>query len=91
MRGGTGILLTRSLQTFAPRARIWELNEVGSILLGGHMERSKQIRIVFDAPPGRNMPTLVEVEDEQGRCIDAGQWRERPDGYWELVLEAESR
>ena len=52
------------------------------------MERSRQIRIVFDAPPGRDMPTLVEVEDEQGRCIDAGQWRERPDGYWELVLEA---
>ena len=52
------------------------------------MQKNKEIRVVFDAPPGRDMPTLVEVEDENGHCVDVGRWRERPDGYWELVLPA---
>jgi hypothetical protein len=51
------------------------------------MGETTEIRVVFDAPPGRNMPTLVTVEDEYGRCITGG-WRERPDGYWELVFQA---
>jgi hypothetical protein len=50
------------------------------------MDETTEIRIVFDAPPGRDMPTLVTVEDEYGRSITRGQWRERPDGYWELVF-----
>jgi len=50
------------------------------------MDETTEIRIVFDAPPGRNMPTLVTVEDEYGRNITRGQWRERADGYWELVF-----
>jgi hypothetical protein len=32
------------------------------------------------------MPTLVTVEDEYGQRITGGQWRERADGYWELVF-----
>jgi hypothetical protein len=55
------------------------------------VDKTKEIRLVFDAPPGRDMPTLLEVEDENGRRIDVGRWRQRPDGYWELVLEAEAR
>jgi hypothetical protein len=55
------------------------------------MAKVKEFRIVFDAPPGRDMPTLVEVEDEYGRSVDVGRWRQRPDGYWELVLEAEAQ
>jgi hypothetical protein len=47
---------------------------------------NQELRMVFDAPPGRNMPTLVEIEDETGRAIDIGHWRQRPDGYWELVI-----
>jgi hypothetical protein len=50
------------------------------------MEETREIHLVFDAPPGRDMPTLIEVEDEHGRCLDLDQWRQRPDGYWELVL-----
>lgn len=50
------------------------------------MDETTEIRVVFDAPPGRDMPTLVTVEDEYGRSITGGQWRERPDGYWELVF-----
>jgi hypothetical protein len=51
-------------------------------------EQARKIHLVFDAPPGRDMPTLVEIEDEHGRSLDLDQWRERPDGYWELVLPA---
>jgi hypothetical protein len=54
------------------------------------MDETTEIRIVFDAPPGRDMPTLVAVEDEYGRLITRGQWRERPDGYWELVFRTAS-
>lgn len=50
------------------------------------MVKTTEIRVVFDAPPGRDMPTLVTVEDEYGRSITGGQWRERADGYWELVF-----
>lgn len=50
------------------------------------IDQTTEIRVVFDAPPGRDMPTLVTVEDEYGRSITGGQWRERPDGYWELVF-----
>ena len=51
-----------------------------------HTYDAHEIRVVFDGPPGRDMPTLVEVEDHAGRAIDVGRWRERPDGYWELVI-----
>jgi hypothetical protein len=50
------------------------------------MDETTEIRVVFDAPPGRDMPTLVTVEDEYGQRITGGQWRERADGYWELVF-----
>ena len=46
----------------------------------------QELRMVFDGPPGRDMPTLIEIEDQSGRPIAVGQWRARPDGYWELVI-----
>ena len=46
----------------------------------------QEVRVVFDAPPGRDMPTLVEIEDQSGGAIDIGESRARPDGYWELVI-----
>ena len=52
------------------------------------MGEAREIRFVFDAPPGRNMPTLVEVEDADGRGLEVVNWRERPDGYWEIVFRA---
>ena len=33
----------------------------------------QEVRMVFDAPPGRDMPTLVEIEDQSGRAIDIGE------------------
>ena len=52
-------------------------------------ETAKTIRIVFDGPPGPEAGRFVEVEDEKGCSIDAGEWRKRDDGYWELVLDLE--
>ena len=52
---------------------------------------TQEVRMVFDAPPGRNMPTLVEIEDQCGRPIEIGEWRARPDGYWELVIPVPRR
>ena len=52
------------------------------------MYEAQEIHVVFDCPPGRDMPTLIDVEDENGHGIAVGEWRERPDGYWELVLHA---
>lgn len=48
-------------------------------------DHMKEIRFVVQQPPG---PTsqFVEVEDERGRSVNVGEWRERQDGLWELVL-----
>ena len=45
-----------------------------------------ELHIVFDGPPGPEAGRFVEVEDAQGRSINAGAWRQRADGYWELVI-----
>ncbi len=46
------------------------------------------LRIVFDGPPGPEAGRFVEVEDTEGRSVNAGEWRERADGLWELSLHA---
>lgn len=50
-----------------------------------------EIRIVFDGPPGPTSGRFVEVEDEHGRSINAGEWVERDDGLWELRIRRETR
>jgi len=47
-----------------------------------------ELRIVFDGPPGPAAGRFVECEDSEGRSVDAGKWRERGDGLWELVILA---
>ena len=62
---------------------------LGIFVTAAHAQAQKPVifnGMVFDAPPGRDMPTLVEIEDQSGRAIDIGEWRARPDGYWELVI-----
>src|SRR5690606_20817451 len=44
------------------------------------------IDIVFDGPPEHNAPRFVEVEDEHGAGIRAGDWLQRDDGYWVLRI-----
>lgn len=48
-----------------------------------------EIHIVFDGPPSNESGKFVEVEDKHGNSINAGQWRQREDGLWELVLLAD--
>jgi hypothetical protein len=46
------------------------------------------LHIVFDGPPGPGSGRFVEVETSDGRSINAGEWRERADGLWELRIAA---
>ena len=45
-----------------------------------------EIRIIFDGPPSHRSGRFVEVEDAEGRSINAGEWRQREDGLWELRI-----
>ena len=44
------------------------------------------IHIVFDGPPGPEAGRFVEVENDDGQSIRFGEWKERGDGWWELVF-----
>jgi hypothetical protein len=47
------------------------------------------IDIVFTAPPGGPddpSAVFVELEDDQGRSIELGEWIERDDGLWALRI-----
>ena len=44
------------------------------------------INIVFDGPPGPEAGRFVEVETDDGRSINIGEWSNRPDGYWVLRI-----
>jgi hypothetical protein len=46
------------------------------------------LHIIFDGPPGTTPGRFVEVEDDEGRSVRAGEWHKRPDGLWELVIPA---
>lgn len=47
----------------------------------------KELHIVFEDFPGPDKRAVfVEVEDENGRSVNVGEWRKRPDGFVELVL-----
>lgn len=44
------------------------------------------IDIVFLKEPGPEGTEFVEVEDENGRSISAGEWSMRNDGLWQLRI-----
>lgn len=44
------------------------------------------INIIFDGPPGAVAGRFVEVETDDGRSINAGEWIERTDGLWALRI-----
>lgn len=46
----------------------------------------KELRIVCSGPPSHKCPEFIEVEDETGESVNGGEWRQRPDGLWELVV-----
>ena len=47
---------------------------------------SKYIDIVFDGPPSHVTGRFVEVENDDGKSIRAGEWIDRGDGYWALRI-----
>lgn len=51
-------------------------------------ERNDKLAIVFDDSPGHETGRFVEVE-RNGESVSIGEWEEREDGYWELVLDPE--
>lgn len=46
----------------------------------------RELRVVFDGPPSHESGRFVECEDARGRGVNAGEWRQRSDGLWELVV-----
>lgn len=46
----------------------------------------KELRIVCSTAPSHEWPKFIEVEDENGKSCNVGEWREREDGLWELVV-----
>lgn len=47
---------------------------------------SNYLDIVFDGPPEHEAGRFVEVEDETGASVKAGEWIDRGDGMWALRL-----
>lgn len=46
----------------------------------------KNLMFVFDRMPDQDGCTFVEVENEEGQSVNAGEWRLRDDGLAELVV-----
>jgi hypothetical protein len=44
------------------------------------------LNIIFDGPPAAQSGRFIEVEDDEGRSINAGEWIDRGDGTWVLRL-----
>jgi len=45
-----------------------------------------ELRVVFYGPPGSQAGRFVTCEDASGNRVDAGEWHERGDGMWELIV-----
>lgn len=44
------------------------------------------INIIFDGPPAHDAGSFVEVETDNGKSINVGEWIEHPNGYWALRI-----
>lgn len=55
----------------------------------GHREPlgRNEIHIIFDGPPSHESGRFVEVETPGGKPISVGEWVERSDGLWALVVK----
>lgn len=47
----------------------------------------KNLMFVFDRMPDQDGCTFIEVENEDGQSVNAGDWRLRADGLVELVVQ----
>ena len=44
------------------------------------------INVIFDGPPSHESGRFVEVELDNGRSVNVGEWIERDDGLWALRI-----
>ena len=44
------------------------------------------INIIFDGPPSNTPGRFIEVETDDGKSINAGEWIEREGGLWALRI-----
>jgi len=56
------------------------------VMAVANTEQPQAINVVFDGPPGPVCGRFVEVELDDGRSINAGEWTQRPDGMWALRI-----
>jgi len=47
---------------------------------------TKPINIIFSGPPSHESGRFVEVETDDGKSINAGDWIQREDGLWALRI-----
>lgn len=86
MRAGADLYSPTEMITFIGG----EVDDLRSAAEGRENRTAKpltEIRVVMEQPPG---PTsqFVEVEDTRGRSVGIGEWVERPDGLWALVIKS---
>jgi hypothetical protein len=62
-------------------------NVPGNVNEGGG-STMMEVRLIFDGPLTRDFPSLIAMEDGEGRLVTVGQWRKRQDGYWEMVINS---
>lgn len=46
----------------------------------------QRLKVIFDGPPGAEPGRFVEVEREDGRSVNAGEWEDLGNGMWALCL-----
>ena len=51
----------------------------------GLSEKSRDLHIVFDGPPGPQSGRFVECETSDGKGVSVGKWEER-ENYWHLII-----
>ena len=49
---------------------------------------TRAINIILDGPPGPEAGRFVEVETDDGKSLNIGEWRKQPDGFWALRITA---
>ncbi len=47
---------------------------------------TKAVNIIFDGPPSAKSGRFVEVELDNGKSINAGEWIKQKDGHWALRI-----
>ena len=44
------------------------------------------INIIFDGPPSHESGRFIEVETDDGKSINVGEWIAKPNGLWALRI-----